>query len=243
MFYLALPAFLLCVSIVFYGIAFALLRYKSLFQRTIRTTIYLDSRYLEDNPRITKKLEAMFDDATEIFRKNFGAAFAIQKIVPWETIVDKEDSAKALLSDLVAKVDPKNTDIVVGFTSQDLMLNSEVSVASPNVILKSKNRRLHGYAQTPERVSIVSLKLGRDRMRATLLHELGHLFGARHVTASYMLSCLASINRDELTNLSFDKRSVRKIKRNLKHCGATTFSSDTGNLLFNYLSLIQKLPS
>jgi len=128
-------------------------------QRTVRVKIVVDEEFRR-RPLQFLETRKWVTAASSFFQKNFGLAFQIQDLKYWSS-----DNSKATLSglfrSLYERMERGESDFVLGFTGQ-IRSESEVNgVASYR----------HGYALVK--------RTGNEYLnRVTLIHELGHLFGA-----------------------------------------------------------------
>jgi len=127
--------------------------------RTIKLKVALDEEFRHRSPRLSE-VRKWVATASYFFEKHFGLAFEIDEVKSWSSDNSRRNLS-ALFQDLYEKTDRGKSDIVLGISGQ-FRGETEVSgVAS----------YLHGCA-------LVKRMRYEYLTGLTIIHELGHLFGA-----------------------------------------------------------------
>ena len=152
--------------------------------RTVRVRILADQKLRESDPRWSETAGALLRGASDFFAREFGVRFVAQKIEPWS---HKEESPAAadllarLKKDFASKDQPEGYDLIVAFTGEPL---SSYSGGKGMAILGDCDRGLGNYLVSrvtePYRYSGANAAPPLDVI--VLVHELGHIFGADHVS-------------------------------------------------------------
>jgi hypothetical protein len=150
----------------------------------VKVKILADSSVRKNAPRWHDEIEQKFTAAADFFEREFGIRLVAHKIQPWP-LVRKVASTAELLRDLKQHVplsDKEGSyDIVIGFTALagrispghgrvDEIgncrdgLGNYIAISATETLRSSERESLFGNSDV-----------------LTLIHELGHLFGAEHV--------------------------------------------------------------
>ena len=152
--------------------------------RTVRVRILADQKLRESDPRWSETAAALLRGASDFFGREFGVRFVAQRIEPWDhSVADPAavDLLARLKKDFAAKDQPDGYDLIVALTGEPL---SKYAGGQGMAIIGDCNRGLGNYlvsrVTTPYRYSGAASEPPLDVI--ALIHELGHIFGAEHVS-------------------------------------------------------------
>jgi hypothetical protein len=153
-------------------------------ERVVNVKILADPRIRESNVRWRDSVETLFEAASYFYETEFGIRLVAQKILPWP-LKEKVTSTAELLGHLKKQAPLTDSDgsydIIIGVTA----LPGRISPGHGRVDEIGNCREgLGNYIA----ISATEPLLRRDLESAlantdaqTLIHELGHIFGAEHV--------------------------------------------------------------
>ena len=152
--------------------------------RIVRARILADQKLRENDPRWSETAMALLRGASDFFGREFGVRFVAQKIEPWEHTVAYPaavDLLALLKKGFASKDQPDGYDLIVAFTGEPL---SKYSGGLGMAILGNCDKGLGNYLVSrvsgPYRYSGGAAEPPLDVI--ALIHELGHIFGADHVS-------------------------------------------------------------
>lgn len=184
-------------------------------QRTVRVKALADPKLREENPRWGEEVRGLVQAASDYLEREFGIRLVTQKVSPWP-ITDRIPSTPSLMNRLKAEVplrDPEGSyDLIIAFTGErvnvyvggraraDRIGNCQQGLGNYLVSSVSGRFQYHGSHSELE-MDVV-----------TLIHELGHIFGAEH---NQDISSIMHENSGYRTE--FDKKNRAVITKN-KFC-------------------------
>ncbi|MGH9197501.1 MAG: M12 family metallo-peptidase [Acidimicrobiia bacterium] len=183
-------------------------------QRNVRVKVLADSKLVERDPRWRQGVGGLIEAASDYFEREFGIRFVTQKIDSWLPQV-RSPSTESLLS--LLKNDSALTDrdgsydLVIGLTGDRVNVYSgRARVDRIGNCQQGLGNYLVSYLSAPFRYQGRYAEPTLDVV--TLLHELGHIFGAEHVQDT------TSIMHENFDYRSeFDKKNREIILKN-KFC-------------------------
>jgi hypothetical protein len=138
--------------------------------RIVRVKVLVDDRYRGDHPAWIDEMQRLVGDASAVYEAHFGLRFELLALSRWE-VAESGLNSDGLLEDLRGEI-RDGADVLVGITGRPL-----------------DGGEIDGKAEAPttrDDVNGAHLVLyasgagGRPQLRS-LLHELGHLYGADDV--------------------------------------------------------------
>ncbi len=179
--------------------------------RIVRVRILADPKFREKDPQWSETAVALLRGASEFYGREFGLRFVAQKIEPWS---HKEESPAAvdmlarLKKDFASKDQPNGYDLIVAFTGEPL---SKYSGGRGMAFIGDCERGLGNYlvsrVTAPYRYSGANAAPPEDVI--ALIHELGHIFGAEHVSDTRSI-----MNNDFDYREDFDMKSRAIVLKN-----------------------------
>ena len=152
--------------------------------RIVRVRILADSKLRENDPQWRETATALLRGASEFFAREFGIRLVAQRIEPWEhreAYPSAVDLLARLKKDLASKDQPDGYDLIIALTGEPL---SPYSGGRGMAILGNCDKGLGNYLVSritaPYRYGGPNSEPPLDVV--ALIHELGHIFGADHVT-------------------------------------------------------------
>jgi len=183
-------------------------------ERLVKVKILADPRIRQANPRWRYEVEAKFEAAADFFEKEFGIRLVAQ-IRPWP--LEERVASTAELLRILKKQAPLadkdgSYDLIIGFT----VIPGRISRGHARVDEIGNCRDgLGNYiaisATEPLRRTDPDSTLGNTDV-LTLIHEVGHIFGAEHVDDR---SSIMSVHFNPFTD--FDRKNREIIFKN-KFC-------------------------
>ena len=180
--------------------------------RIVRIQALGDPKLMEEDPRWMQTVKGLIEATSDYFEREFGIRFVVKKIAPWP-LAEQTTSTLVLITRLKEKVPLKDRagsyDLIIGFTGETVSLY------------------VSGRARV-DRIGNCSLGLGNYMVSSVtssfqyqgsdseiewdvlaLIHEMGHIFGAKHTNDSTSI-----MYRDFAYKTEFDQRSRDVILRN-----------------------------
>lgn len=161
-------------------------------QRVVRVKVLADVPFRARNRNWTEEARGIVEAASDYYEREFDIRIMTQSVSPWP-VTQRVDSTPALLSmlqkEFPVQSNDGNYDLIVSFTAEntsryltagrprvDRIGNCVQGLSNYVVVPVGKVFRYQSASAEPE-FSVI-----------TLIHELGHVFGAEHVedTASLM---------------------------------------------------------
>jgi hypothetical protein len=181
-------------------------------QRVIQVNVLADVSLRARNSRWIEEVRGLVESASDYYEREFGVRLVTHRVSPWP-LEDRIRATPELLAKLqkdFPKAENHNYDLVIAFTAEgisryeragrprvDRIGNCEKGLGS--YVVMPVNRVLH-YTGSRNDLELEVI---------ALIHELGHIFGAEHVsdTASIM-------HEDFGYRTQFDARNRAVIERN-----------------------------
>jgi Metallo-peptidase family M12 len=181
-------------------------------QRVIQVKVLGDVSLRARNSRWIEEVRGLVESASDYYEREFGVRLVTHRVSPWP-LEDRIRATPELLAKLqkdFPKAENHNYDLVIAFTAEgisryeragrprvDRIGNCEKGLGS--YVVMPVNRVLH-YTGSRNDLELEVI---------ALIHELGHIFGAEHVsdTASIM-------HEDFGYRTQFDARNRAVIERN-----------------------------
>jgi len=178
--------------------------------RIVRVKALADRALREKDPRWEDTVHGLVDAASDIFERDFGIQFKVLAVEPWP-LQETTPLTSVMLQALKEKVPLDGEDLVIGFTGQrvdrsrgrgqvDRIGDCREGLGNYLVGQVSKPFRYPGKPDSPETDLLL------------LVHELGHIFGARHT-----VDTLSIMNEEFGYRTEFDVKSRSIIAAN-KSC-------------------------
>ncbi len=140
-------------------------------------------------PDWEERLRARFGAAAAEVSRQIGVDFALVAAAPWEP-TDSADGGMAVIQDLQRSVSDDGVDVVVGFVAE----RREAPPTGERLEIRGHTLGLApcftGTVVVCEVVASrdgVEWRMPEASLRENLVHELGHLFGAVHVTGDSVM--------------------------------------------------------
>jgi hypothetical protein len=155
-------------------------------ERIVRVKILADPAIRERNPAWEREVRGLLETASDYYEREFNIRFITQSAVPWpaqERIPSTADLLSRLKADFPLARKTGEHDLLIAFTGETV--SRYIGAGRPRVDKIGNCREGLGYyAVVPVReifrYSGPSAELTYDAV--ALIHELGHIFGAQHVT-------------------------------------------------------------
>jgi hypothetical protein len=180
----------------------------------IRVKALADPSFRARNPRWQDELRGRVEAASDYFAREFAIRFVTQSVAAWP-VQERIRSTPALIAKLKNDF-PKNNpdyDLIIAFTAEELSRYTvdgrprvdrigDCRDGLGNYVVTSANKifRYTGVQNDP------------DNDTLTLVHELGHIFGAEHVQDARSI-----MNEDFDYRAEFDMKNRSVILKN-KNC-------------------------
>lgn len=182
--------------------------------RWVSVAAYVDREIWErDGPEKTeKKILNTLSFVSEVFTENFGIAFALSQILLWDFPKGKKylEGELAFVNVEYELGSKPHKDIKVGFTEKMIFLCKYLDDTAPHpppttLECEPGQWRRPAYGVSAQFANSAVVTLDKDADYHTL-HELGHIFGAKHAQGN-------SIMADKRTT-NFDPENAAIIKNN-----------------------------
>jgi hypothetical protein len=155
-------------------------------ERVVRVKVLADPAIRQRNSAWEKEVRGMVEAASDYYEREFNIRFVTQSAVPWpaqERIPSTADLLVKLKTDFPLARKTGNHDLLIAFTGESV--SRYIGAGRPRVDKIGNCREGLGYyAVIPVReifrYSGPSAEPTYDTV--ALIHELGHIFGAQHVT-------------------------------------------------------------
>jgi hypothetical protein len=179
--------------------------------RTVRVKALADPSFRARNPRWEEEVRGRVEAASDYFEREFAIRFVTQSVAPWP-VRERIRSTPALVTKLKNEF-PRNDpayDLVIAFTAEGL---SRYTVEGRPRADRIGNCRegLGGYVVTSAKniFRYTGEQASPDDDTLTLVHELGHIFGAEHVQDTRSI-----MNEDFDYRAEFDMKNRDVILKN-----------------------------
>ena len=166
----------------------------------------------ERNSRWTDEVRGLIEAASDYYEREFGVRLVSQSVSAWP-VAERIRGTPELLARVKQDFPPAETqdyDLVIAFTAE--RISRYTRAGRPRVDrIGNCQQGLGGYAVVPvSRVVHYTGQRGNPEPEViALIHELGHIFGAQHVTDT------ASIMHEDFDYRSeFDTKNRAVIERN-----------------------------
>ena len=172
--------------------------------REVSIAVLVD--YRDDTFENELAIMRAFCEASRVFEKNFGIKFAVKSIQSRTVSSNPQEvlDGDAVIGDM--KSWEKNADVSVAFTRNNFfMKETEISEDGYETVVKTQKS---GIAELLGNRSIIKID---SFISTTLVHELGHIFGADHVNEPRSVMSSAGFTPGQ-TN--FDAKSKKVILAN-----------------------------
>ncbi len=182
-------------------------------QRVVRVKVLADLPFRNRNPRWEDEARGLIEAASDYYEREFDIRILTQSVSPWPE-VERIESTPAMLTKLQndfpiqAKTD--DYDLIVAFTAENI---SRYFVAGRPRVDRIGNctQGLSSYIVVP--ISAVFHYHGPNAEPKfdvmTLVHELGHVFGAEHVDDRQSI-----MHEDFAYRTEFDAKNRAIIQKN-----------------------------
>lgn len=182
-------------------------------QRVVRVKALADPAMRERNPQWEQEVRGLVEAASDYYEREFDIRIITQSAVAWpgqERIPSTADLLVRLKRDFPPDRKQSDHDLIVAFTGESV--SRYISAGRPRVDRIGNCRDgLSYYAVVPVRAVFryrgPSADITYDT--AALIHELGHVFGAEHVTDT-----LSIMNEQFDYRTEFDMKNRNVILRN-----------------------------
>ena len=181
-------------------------------ERVIQVKVLADASLRTRNSRWTDEVRGLIEAASDYYEKEFGVRFVTHSVSPWpqeERIRATPELLSRLQQDF-PRTKKQDYDLVIAFTAEGI--SRYTRAGRPRVDrIGDCPQGLGSYAVVPvSRVVYYTGLRGNPELEVvTLIHEIGHIFGAQHVddTASIM-------HEDFDYRTEFDAKNRAVIERN-----------------------------
>src|SRR6266508_2771314 len=183
------------------------------FQRVVRIKTLADVSFRARNPRWADEARGLIEAASDYYEREFAIRLMTQGVSAWpekERIPSTPDLLAGLQKEFSGQSKNQDYDLVVAFTAEgvsrilmagrprvDRIGDCKQGLANYVVVPVTKVFHYHGPNAEPEFDVI------------TLIHELGHVFGAEHVADAQSV-----MNEDFGYRTEFDAKNRSIIKKN-----------------------------
>ena len=161
-------------------------------QRVVRVKVLADVPFRARNRNWAEEARGIVEAASDYYEREFDIRIMTQSVSPWP-VTQRVDSTPALLSmlqkEFPVQSNDGNYDLIVSFTAENT--SRYLTAGRPRVDrIGNCVRGLSNYVVVPvgKVFRYQSASAEPEFSVITLIHELGHVFGAEHVedTASLM---------------------------------------------------------
>jgi hypothetical protein len=155
-------------------------------QRVVRIKALADPAMRERNPQWENELRGLVEAASDYYEREFGIRLVTRSTDPWPERERLRSSSELLLKvkrDFPLNPEPGEHDLIIAFTGENV--SRYIAAGRPRVDRIGNCRDgLSRYAVVPVREIFryrgASAEMSYDTV--ALIHELGHIFGAEHVS-------------------------------------------------------------
>jgi hypothetical protein len=159
-------------------------------QRVVRVKALADPSLRERNPRWDSEIRGLIDASSYYFEKEFGIRFVTQSTAPWPARARIPSTAGLLVSlknDYPLAARGNDYDLIVAFTAErvDPYFGGRARVDRIGNCKEGLGNYVVTYVSEPFRNAGPSDELHIDVI--SLIHELGHIFGAEHTKDTYSI--------------------------------------------------------
>lgn len=153
--------------------------------RVVRVRVLADVPFRARNPNWEAEARGLIEAASDYYEREFGIRFVSQSVSPWpqsERIPSTPNLLAKLGKEFPLQSRTDGVDLIVAFTAEgvsryltagrprvDRIGNCDQGLGGYAVVPIGQVFRYHGVVAEPE-VDVI-----------TLIHEIGHIFGAEHV--------------------------------------------------------------
>ncbi|MGH7928876.1 MAG: M12 family metallo-peptidase, partial [Candidatus Binatia bacterium] len=186
-------------------------------QRVVRVKVLADRAMRQRNSHWEKEARGLVEAASDYYEREFDIRFITQGVVPWplqERIPSTADLLVRIKREFPVGRKPTDHDLIIAFTGESV--SRYIAAGRPRVD-KIGNCRdgLSSYAVVPVRAIFryggPSGEITYDTV--ALIHELGHVFGAEHVSDTQSI-----MNEQFDYRTEFDMKNRNVILQN-RNCG------------------------
>ena len=152
-------------------------------QRVVRVKALADPALRARNPRWTEELRALIEASSDYFEREFAIRFVTQSTAAWpanEKISSTAGLLARLKQDFPANKNDEPYDLIVAFTAErvNTYFGGRGRVDRIGNCQHGLGRYVVNYISAPFRYTGTQGNLNIDVV--SLIHELGHVFGAEH---------------------------------------------------------------
>lgn len=181
--------------------------------RVVRVRALADVPFRARNPDWETEARGLIEAASDYYEREFGIRLVSQSVLPWpqsERVPSTPNLLAKLGNEFPLQSQTDGVDLTVAFTAEgvsryltagrprvDRIGNCDQGLGSYAVVPIGKVFRYHGAVAEPE-ADVV-----------TLIHELGHIFGAEHVDDMQSV-----MHEDFGYRTEFDRKNRAVIQRN-----------------------------
>jgi hypothetical protein len=196
-------------------------------QRVVRVKALADPAMRARNPQWEKELRGLVEAASDYYEREFDIRLITQSAGAWPERARIASTSELLLKlkrELPSEAGPSGYDLVIAFTGESV--SRYIAAGRPRVDRIGNCRDgLSNYAVVPVREIFryrgPAAEITYDT--AALIHELGHVFGAEHVTDT-----LSIMNEQFDYRSEFDMKNREVILQN-RNCAFANSRKAIGN--------------
>jgi len=177
-------------------------------QRIVRVKVLADPALRARNPRWDEEVHGLVEAASDYYEKEFGIRFVTQSTAAWpaqEKISSTAELLARLKQDFPAHKNNENYDLIVAFIAErvNTYFGGRGRVDRIGDCQQGLGSYVINYVSTPFHYTGVNSDPTIDVI--SLIHELGHIFGAQH---SQDIGSIMHENFDYRSEFDMKNRSV-----------------------------------